>query len=594
MCIFVFSTQIMESVGVKKNHFHWYLILISFVILLMPLPLAGQWSNITIEKVCRNKALAKYFQQSYRNISQNLDSACFYGERGLALAIRVDNAPATCLGYILLSRTYLLTPDYTKALEYMDIATTMNNKTDVPELDAYIRYVKAVKNMMLGKQQEAIEETTESVRIYERLRDTAGMVSLYKFIGKLFLQSRDTINLMKAKRSFFRALELQIRQKDWERLGSIYGIIGFAYIEENNLDSANIYFLKAIQYDIRYNKHIWLATDYMRLGDIKMIRGQFDSAEYYMKLAGKYFSHPNDQALQLISLGKVKKMRKEYPEAMNLFLQAYDLTTKNNLQPALLSVINELVATAEVKGDPVTALKYMKEYAQLKDTLSKTEKMPTISLLDIQRQHDLKTRQMEMDKEKINLASHRKNAYIAILAIISILLILISLVIIYFLRLRQRAISLEKAELDNTLEFKNRELALQVINLMKRNEFIIDASRRLIEIKSEQKPEDMKTEVIKIAKSLQDQTDKEIWEEFELRFKQVHSGFYERLLEKFPELTPNELKMCGLLRLNLTTKEMSELTGQRRETIEMARFRLRKHLGLNDPQINLVNFLGKI
>jgi hypothetical protein len=220
--------------------------------------------------------------------------------------------------------------------------------------------------------------------------------------------------------------------------------------------------------------------------------------------------------------------------------------------------------------------------------------MPTISLLDIQRQHDLKTRQIEVENEKITLASHRKNAYIAILAIISVLLILISMVIIYFLRLRQRAISLEKAELDNTLEFKNRELALQVINLMKRNEFIIEASRRLIDIKSEQKPEDMKTEVIKIAKSLQDQTDKEIWEEFELRFKQVHSGFYERLLEKFPDLTPNELKMCGLLRLNLTTKEMSELTGQRKEAIEMARFRLRKHLELNDPQINLVNFLGKI
>jgi tetratricopeptide (TPR) repeat protein len=351
----------MESDGVKKNHFHRYLILVSFVILLLPLPLAGQWSNMTIEKVCKNKTLSNYFQRSYQNISQNLDSACFYGERGLALAIRADNAPASCLGYILLARTYLLTPDYTKALEYMDVATTMNNKSDVPELDAYIKYVKAVKNMMLGKQQEAIEETTESVRIYERLRDTSGMVSLYKFIGNLYLQSRDAPDLLKAKKNFFRALELQILKKDWERLGGIYGIIGSALIMENNLDSANIYYLKAIQYDIRYNKHIWLATDYMRLGDIKMAHGQFDSAEYYMRLAGKYFSHPNDQALQLLSLGKVKKMRKEYREAMNLFTQAYDLTKNNNLQPALLSVINELAATAEVKGDPITALKYMKE-----------------------------------------------------------------------------------------------------------------------------------------------------------------------------------------------------------------------------------------
>jgi hypothetical protein len=119
-------------------------------------------------------------------------------------------------------------------------------------------------------------------------------------------------------------------------------------------------------------------------------------------------------------------------------------------------------------------------------------------------------------------------------------------------------------------------------------------SHRLLNIDVNQQPEEIREEVIKIAKSLKDQTDKEIWEEFELRFKQVHSGFYERLLEKFPDLTPNELKMCGLLRLNLTTKEMSELTGQQRGAIEMARFRLRKHLGLTDPQVNLVTFLGKI
>jgi len=179
------------------------------------------------------------------------------------------------------------------------------------------------------------------------------------------------------------------------------------------------------------------------------------------------------------------------------------------------------------------------------------------------------------------------------------ILTLIAIIVIFILiisrqRQKTKTIALEQKNLKDEIEFKNKELTLNVMNLLKRNEFIIGTSRRLLDIKPDQQPENVKEEVIRIAKSLQEETDKETWEEFELRFKQVHSGFYDRLLSNFPELTPNELKMCGLLRLNLTTKEISELTGQRRETIEMARFRLRKHLGLTDSQVNLVTFLSKI
>jgi len=160
--------------------------------------------------------------------------------------------------------------------------------------------------------------------------------------------------------------------------------------------------------------------------------------------------------------------------------------------------------------------------------------------------------------------------------------------------LEYQTITLEKKILTDELEFKNKELTLHVMNLLKRNASIIDTSRRLMDIRYDQPIETLKDEVIKIVKSLQSETDKEIWNEFELRFKEVHSGFYDRLLAGFPDLTPNDLKICGLLRLNLTTKEISDLTGQRRETMEMTRFRIRKHLGLSDPQINLVTFLSKI
>jgi len=74
----------------------------------------------------------------------------------------------------------------------------------------------------------------------------------------------------------------------------------------------------------------------------------------------------------------------------------------------------------------------------------------------------------------------------------------------------------------------------------------------------------------------------------------VHKDFYDALLRRFPELTPSELKLCAFLKLNMTTKEISELTGQRLNTLENARYRLRQKLGITNSEANLVTFLAQI
>ena len=132
------------------------------------------------------------------------------------------------------------------------------------------------------------------------------------------------------------------------------------------------------------------------------------------------------------------------------------------------------------------------------------------------------------------------------------------------------------------------------MNLLKKNEFIVEHTRRLIEIQHQTQEEDTKTNILQIIQSLQRDSGEKAWDEFELRFRQVHSGFYDRLLKNYPDLTSNELKLCALLRLNLTTKEICELTGQRPASLEVARSRMRKKLGISNPQTNLITFLTQI
>jgi DNA-binding NarL/FixJ family response regulator len=153
---------------------------------------------------------------------------------------------------------------------------------------------------------------------------------------------------------------------------------------------------------------------------------------------------------------------------------------------------------------------------------------------------------------------------------------------------------LEKQRLSDEIEFKNKELTLNVMNLIKKNEMLVDLTNRLIQMQQNVKDPSTKQEFIQLINSLQRTSSSEIWEEFEMRFRQVHNSFYEKLLSRFPELTPSELKLAALLRLNLSTKEICELSGQRPASLDVARSRLRKKLGLANSQINLVTFLSQI
>jgi DNA-binding CsgD family transcriptional regulator len=67
-------------------------------------------------------------------------------------------------------------------------------------------------------------------------------------------------------------------------------------------------------------------------------------------------------------------------------------------------------------------------------------------------------------------------------------------------------------------------------------------------------------------------------------------GMNKFLLEKYPNLSLTELKVCTFLVLNISSKEIGELTGRSVRTIESTRSNIRKKMNLS-PDENLVKHL---
>ena len=155
------------------------------------------------------------------------------------------------------------------------------------------------------------------------------------------------------------------------------------------------------------------------------------------------------------------------------------------------------------------------------------------------------------------------------------------------LKLRQ----LEEDNMKRELQHLNNLLAASTMNLVVKNEFMETIKEELKEVRRKGKSAETKQALEKIVHEIDSALRlQEDWEQFEFHFDQVHGDFLNRLREQFHDLTPNEQKLCAFLRLNLNTKEIANLMGISLRGVEIARYRLRKKLGVDQGQ-NLSKFI---
>lgn len=155
----------------------------------------------------------------------------------------------------------------------------------------------------------------------------------------------------------------------------------------------------------------------------------------------------------------------------------------------------------------------------------------------------------------------------------------------------QQMQQMQNEMLEAELHNKNNELSLQTSALIKRNQVIrdlINELERQKEVLGERYPKKMYNKLHALMEeAMSDQAD---WLLFENYFNSAHQNFTERLRQQYEELTPGDLRVCCLLRMNLTSKEIASLLNVTVRAVELRRYRLRKRLSLAGDT-NLVDFL---
>jgi PiT family inorganic phosphate transporter len=137
------------------------------------------------------------------------------------------------------------------------------------------------------------------------------------------------------------------------------------------------------------------------------------------------------------------------------------------------------------------------------------------------------------------------------------------------------------------LNFKKKELTQLALHINQQNDFLESLKNNLKEVNPT--PE---------VKSLERELDAKLnldkqREDFEMNIDLINEDFYRKLSEKFPQLSENEKKLCAMIRLNLSSKEIAAVQNISSKSVDMNRYRMRKKLNLVNEE-DLGKFLSEL
>ncbi|MEO0734339.1 MAG: transcriptional regulator, partial [Bacteroidota bacterium] len=316
-------------------------------------------------------------------------------------------------------------------------------------------------------------------------------------------------------------------------------------------------------------------------------------------------NNPSYLTLVYTYLGDIYSNTGDYARAENYYREALAVSERTNSHHDFSPIIHRQLANLyQQQGDYRAATASLERFVALDDRFFDSRSPANRPLLEIQDDYRtaMEKRAREAREEKLKrLERESQLQYFKTAALSFSIVLLLLLAILSFLYLRanhrtekkllrqERALELAKA--NEIVDLKNKELAASTLKLIAKDEFITDIQERLARFQAEP---NAGREINTILRNIRSNTDNgENWQAFEARFVAVNQNFYQTLKERYPKLTQGDLKLCALIKLNFSSKDIARLMGISVESVHTTRYRLRKKLGLKRKD-NLGEFIAGV
>ncbi len=430
----------------------------------------------------------------------------------------------------------------------------------------------------LGKYIEALDSYIKALKILENSPNNESLSLIYTNLGKLYIEV-DAPD--KAEEYLNKAKILSINTNTTHSLAYVYAMLGTLTYDKNQLKKALSYYTHAMEISVASNNRVMISSIHRLLGDVYREENNYNKAEENYRKSLKIATELNNSAsiLQTYnSIGYLHFLKKEYDLAIGYFNKCYERSQEVGFQEGIRNSSLHLSYVYNDLGNFKLAYKYRVIYDNINERTHSNEIFIYITELYIKLEQ-------ERELHELQIVSHKKkNKILLSYLVVSALLIVFTALFFIQRKATQRAIRKEK--------FLNRELTSKAIFLVRKNE-IFAKIENILKNKKEQFIEENQGIIQDIINEIKQAQNEEVWQEFDLYFNDILEDFHKKLNADFPKLSVNERKLCSLLRMNMTTKDISSITQQSVQTIDTARSRLRKKLGISNMNQSFFSFLSK-
>lgn len=302
----------------------------------------------------------------------------------------------------------------------------------------------------------------------------------------------------------------------------------------------------------------------------------------------------NEVAKAQLSLGQLNEALQSAMRSKEMADEGFFLEKQKDAEKTLSDIYLKL-------DRPTEALQHFTAYTAKKDSIFEKDKSNAV--LELQTMYETAKKEQtinELEAEKEIERFRNKALLIGLIVVVIAALIIINREVkrrkqareVH--RLEMETERLEKERLTDQLEFKNRELTAQALHIAQKNEMLKEIKE---ELESSRTDSDNGTQVRSLVQKINfdKQFDKN-WEQFIMAFKESNPDFLKELDRKFPELTPNEVRLAALIKMNLGNKDIAHILNISDDGVKKARYRLRKKLNMDsgDSLEALIREIGSV
>ena len=296
-----------------------------------------------------------------------------------------------------------------------------------------------------------------------------------------------------------------------------------------------------------------------------------------------------------IGLNNIDLAEQSYLEAIRISTQ---FNSHRDFSPLIHQRLSDLYLS---KGDELRAYEQLKAEKILDEAYFDSRSENNRPLLEIQDAYRAEQERISelLQEQRLTELEHQNSLWFLqriILLVCIFFVILISILYFNYVRTKhksekqiiKREQELEIQKVKELIEMKNKELAASTLKLIEKDEFLSNLKDKLAQQNGDLSAKNVK----QIVRSINSNSSQN-WEEFEARFVAVNQDFYQRLEVKFPKLTQGDKRLCALIKLDFSSKDMAKLMGISVESVHTNRYRLRKKLDL-ERDINLTEFIATL